>query len=177
MQICRVCGEEFSDNVFKDHLKVSHNLTPTNYKKMEVRVENTSIEEMEELVDGVLKIEEEVTESITVTPDETKERIFGKKPTIVDLTVRQLLLQESITEDELMSLVRNFKSGIPLTVTQERSAKLKKADADAESVKDKDSVKVEYVELADLLVKKYGFVCLSCKKVNNKKIWMMTKNK
>lgn len=175
MRSCKMCGREIASSVFKDHIRVAHKLTMDKYRRLEIKVDNTPLGEMEELVEEALKVEEEVTKPVTITPDVVKEKIFGKKPTIKHLTVEQLLRQESITEDELMSLVRNFKTGVPLTVTQERSAKLKRAKEDAERLKGKGRTQVEYVELADMLVKEYGFICENVIRRDGKKVWIMVK--
>jgi uncharacterized Zn finger protein (UPF0148 family) len=140
MKKCKVCGKEFS-NVYL-HAKSKHGINKEDYDALEFKEDDTFEEE---------KVTEEKD---TITYEERKEGIFGKDE---DMLLSEFINRNEMTRRELENLIKRYKEGaaIPVTQTQKRLEKIAKNNAD--SLKDKDTAETNSVAIAEVLVKEHNF--------------------
>lgn len=132
---CKICGKEIKN--LGAHVRKAHNMSMEEYNA----------------IDQVEEIETESPRD-TVTPAQMKEVIFGKEE---DILLSEFLEKNDLTREELMSVVKRYKSGSAIPVTQMQERQNKVAMTQAEAFKDKDEVKVTSVSIAENLVKNHNF--------------------
>jgi hypothetical protein len=144
MERCKICGKQFS-NVYI-HAKTKHGLTKEDYDAVEI----SDVSE-EAIPEAPKEIPEEKE---TITPKEMTEGIFGKDE---DIMLSEFLKKYDIGRKDLIALIKRYKEGSSIPVTQMQEMRHKKAQLDAESLKDRDEIKVNSVVIAESLVKEHGF--------------------
>jgi len=167
-ETCKVCGKEYKA-ITLTHLK-THGLNMEEYESIEVKKEKDSFDVRKEEKEKVIPIEKE---KVTITPEETTEKIFGKPETNVDKPLKDFLTEFGVTEKELRSIIRTYKDGKPLDVIQDIKRKTEYGENSAESLKDNDKIETKQLAIADALVHKHGFKVE--KVTSNPKIWYLHK--
>ena len=169
METCKVCGKEYKA-ITLTHLK-THSLNMEEYESIVADKEknvNDSFDARKAEKEKVIPIEK-----VTITSEETTEKLFGKPETNVDKPLKDFLTEFGVTEKELRNIIRTYKDGKPLDVLQDIKRKTEYGENSAESLKDNDKVETKQLFIADALVNKYGFKVE--KVTRNPKIWYLHK--
>jgi hypothetical protein len=150
---CKVCGEMYA-NVLA-HARTGHGLSKEDYEAIVVEK----------------PIETPKEDKVTITKEERTKAIFGEEE---DMLMSKFIEDNDITKEELMSLIKRYKKGsaIPVTQMQERIAK--SAVEDAVQYKDQEEVQVTKLSIAEVLVDTYGFVVEQVKS-GPPKTWFLKK--
>jgi hypothetical protein len=157
-EICKICGKgPFSR--MDIHLRQTHSMTKEEYDNME---ENENEDEIVEDKDDLEEIEEdEIVESKVVTPHERTTNIFKGAKHEYPRDLDGFLEHFKITEKDLLSLVKRFNEGSSISVTKTMQNNMNSAEAKAAAlVKESgNNIKTRNLYVAEILTKKYGFVC------------------
>ena len=165
---CLICDDGKDYKILSQHIKLKHGLTMEEYEAQYLNV-------LEE-VDEIPAVVEEP--KIQITPAERIENIFGKEVSFVDKTVGELLEEYDLCEKELRALLRKYKTGSELPVTQQIEQKLKLGAEGAEALKNENTVKTTVLEEAEALTKFHNFTVVDVisAKGMQKKTWVLKKN-
>jgi hypothetical protein len=117
-----------------------------------------------------------------VTPKDRTEGIFGKKTKPSEITLQEVLDHYNISEEELRKIIRTYKSGETISVTQTIAQKQKMASEEAQKViknakeLKQDKVEVHDVHTAEELVN-LGWVVETVRspKGNSPKAWVLNR--
>ena len=186
---CKVCGKEFK-RMTLSHLKTHGIESMEQYESIGVEKEKDSFDKRKEKKDEVIPVEKvngifddakldiksidtSNISKVTITPEESTEKIFGKIETNVDKPLKDFLTEFGVTEKELRNIIRTYKDGKPLDVLQDIKRKTEYGENSAESLKDNDKVETKQLAIADALVHKHGFKVE--KVTSNPKIWYLHK--
>jgi hypothetical protein len=166
MEICRICNKEFSNLAV--HVRQSHKMTMDEYK--------SSGEEFDEF-ENVEVLTPESTDKIS-SSDLTKNIFSGsveeKDP---NRPLSEFLSEFDVTEKEVRALIRQFKGGGKITVTQQIQNNQEFGEKNAEQYKDEENVSVTNLYVAEALVTKYNFEVTDVRsaKGNRPKTWVLRK--
>lgn len=202
-QKCEICGKEFTN--LGVHVNKSHRIPMDEYRKMyptnsegkeivrdlaegeeiaekefkanaaEEAVEVTKLDEADEYLDMM----SEAPVEAKVTNKEIRDGIFGKEETFSDKPLSDFLEKFDISEKELRAIVRQYKTGSSVPVSQQLKQKEEIGLSGAEKLKNKEKVETYDLHIAEALTTKYGFECITVRsrKGNTPKTWVLRKIK
>lgn len=179
-KICKLCGAEKKN--MDMHLKFclkNHEMTREQYDMLEEYKEpNSTAHELEEM--ELPETEEVKVVSDKITIDERIDNIYKgtRVESRVENTLGSFLEEFELTEEELMDIVRTYKSGSPQKVTQIIKINQELGAKGAVALKDQTDVETYDLNVAEALVKNHGFVCLRVappEGKHHKKRWILKK--
>lgn len=168
MAICKVCGIE-KTNIGVHALRV-HKMSPEQYNDYVAAeaniVTDSTLEDEEEVV--VEKDDSVATKSNSVVVNTDNVNKYNT------YTIKQFCSEMAITMVELLSIVKDFKSGKPRNQLSILKNDLNKGMAEAESLKDNKEVRTSNSFVADALTKKFGFTVVRVDRSRGK-TWVLKK--
>lgn len=185
-QYCKLCNDEKEYKNLQQHLKMAHNMTMEEYSDLYGGDEDSfeEVDSSDSLIEDQIPKKEEDTPKVTddskivISNTERKERIFDE-PVVSweERTIKEFLDGYDMTEEELMALVRKYKTGSALPVNQQIEQKMKLGEKSAEKFKDQNYVETHSLEEAEVLTKNYNFKVLEVRsgKGTQKKTWVLRK--
>lgn len=182
-QVCEICKKEFIN--LGVHVNKAHRISMDEYNKLYPKEGTIN-------ADDILKkdaVEEtklpdadgdfDTTAQDAVTPKEIRDGIFGEEESYSTRPLSVFLERYDISEKELRVIVRQYKTGSSVPVSQQIKQKEKIGLAGAAELKDKDDVETTNLHIAEVLTTQYGFECLTVrgKRGNTPKTWVLKKIK
>ncbi len=162
MTECLICGKEMKN--LPQHVKMAHKMTMEEYQKT---VNGSG--EIEELPEG------STPEADSITPNELVNNRFDDKPELTEEdTIEKLCKEKDITLKELLSLIRRFKTGSSLDVTQTIKQKIDLGKRGAEALKNEKKVETDNLSIAESLVKDHNFEVITVRS-GPPKVWVLEK--
>lgn len=189
MEKCLVCNKEFK-KVVPAHVML-HGLKWKEYgllkKSREIHtkdedtfddenVEDASDDEnVEDTSDGLEEIEYR-HEDVKISHDEMQDAIFKDSTTERNPArpIGEFLAEFKITEKELRQVVKQYKGGEAISVSQGIENKIERGKNIAESLKDREVVETQDVYTAETLTREYGFICKEVRS-GPPKMWILYK--
>jgi hypothetical protein len=121
--------------------------------------------------------ESTLPEEVTTTVDQIRDGVFGEEKVGSDKPLQELLDEFDITEKDLRMVIRQYKTGSSLPVSQQIRVQQDRGLDGAVDLKDKKKVETVDLNIAEVLTTKYGFTCTAVRsrKGNRPKTWMLEK--
>ena len=164
VEICKLCGKEFTN--LGSHIRSKHKISREEYDNSDTpTIEN--------------EFEEEEEGPISVTPDERIANVFkGSLPPEKDLSLRSFLTEVELTEKELRNVVRDYKSGEGIGVTQQLKRQTDQARKTAIRLSKQRDVRTTELLVAEILKNEHDYtvVDLKGKTANRPTTWILSKN-
>jgi hypothetical protein len=162
---CEICNDGKDYNKLANHLRMKHNLSEDEYNQ---QVGSKIVEESFE----------EVEEDTSVTdPLKIRDNIFDvPQEYSLEMTLGAYLEKRKFKNlAELNSLVDRYMKGSAIDVTYQLKRNEEVGEQGADSLKDQDRVETKNLNIAETLVKKYGFVVTNVSGVKPNKVWKLKK--
>lgn len=173
--VCEICKKPYKSLI--SHVK-THSMSWVEYSK-EYKVPEEYLEFIEEQIKSGKIKEEALTAKpkTTVNKKEAEKKIFKPKKEIV--TLHQFLEDVEMKESELRALINTYKKGDPLPVNLQQKAVIATAEREAERKSKFESLKIQDLNIAEILVDKYGFIVETVKQATSRrpKEWILRKQK
>ena len=174
MEICKICNKEMK-KMTTAHIATHGFKTLYDYESI-TKVIPIETELIEDLISAENISASELEEKITITYDERKEYLFANKEKDPERPLSEFLKEHNVTEDEIVGMIHKYKVGVELNVKEQITKNIKKGKEEADKYKDKESVEVFDVNIAESLEKYHNFKCVSVKS-KPRKTWVLIKNK
>jgi len=143
-QVRKLCGGNYKN--LSLHVINKHKISMEDYETTE------GMEEMELTDDETGEIK-----SGDVSHKEILENIHSIK-SIKDKTIGEWLEENKLTEKELYDIVKNYRTGAPINTTQMIKKTMEAAESKAEDLVGQDIIEVTSVSVAEVLIKKHGYI-------------------
>lgn len=152
---CLICNDNRDFVNLGAHLIQKHQMTRDQYEREYVSSEDPIISEEVLEEDDFEEIEDE---SSVIAPDQLRDNRLSVKTHDLSVSLESYLEEKGMTLKELNNLVRRFKNGDAINVTQALERNKKKGEEGANSLQDQEIVETQDVNVAESLIKKHGFV-------------------
>lgn len=137
-QTCKICGGIYKN--LANHMKMAHKDVTEGVEEVELTDDET----------GEMK-------DVDISHKQLMDNIHSIK-SIKDKTVGEWLEENKLTEKELYDIVKNYKVGAPINTTQSNKKAMEAAESKAESLIGQDIIETTSLTVAEILLKKHGYV-------------------
>ena len=185
---CKVCGDPYKA-ITMTHIR-KHGMKRDEYDAYDA-VETVSVDEIKEIVNELdtenielskdqpiepCETDMDKVDPITIDTTEKKNYIFEGAAIIKDPNrpIAEFLEEFKISEKELRNLVRNYKDGSPIPVSQQMANSISVAAQDAAALAHNSNVETESLNIAESLVTDYNFKVITVRG-KPRKIWVLEK--
>lgn len=177
---CEICGSSYIN--LSTHVIQKHKTTMEEYYKLYPHALDSPEIMSDEEADNFFT--EEATADITeaksnvekakITPQEVRDKVFKKDPTMVDEPLSEFLREFEITERELRQIVRQYKTGSAMTALESIERQAEVGEAEAVKLVGKGRVETTNLQTAETLKKKHGYTVLEARH-GPPKTWVLIK--
>jgi hypothetical protein len=169
METCKICGKEDLKRIDK-HVTKAHDITMEEYRT------KYNSEPVSEIVEEEITEEEEIIEKPVTPKDRTKNIFKDTEKPKYSRDLDAFLNYYGVTEKEVISLIKQYKDGKPLNITQSIKQNVMSAEAKAKVMVENHTegeLVTSSLHVAEALVTKHNYKV--DRVTSNPKTWVLYK--